>query len=59
MPNVLVFRHDTDFGWGMTNVEGLSLRTILLNCFCQVQLKFFISMGTCSQVLVGPIPSPA
>ena len=34
--DVLAFKNDIGFWRGKKNVEGLSVRTILLNCFCQV-----------------------
>ena len=34
--DVLAFKNDIGFWKGKKNVEGLSVRTILLNCFCQV-----------------------
>ena len=41
--DMLAFKNDIGFWRGKKNVEGLSVRTILLNCFCQVrfcQLEF-------------------
>ena len=35
--DVLAFKNDIGFWKGKKNVEGLSVRTILINCFCQVR----------------------
>lgn len=34
--DVLAFKNDIGFWKNKKNVEGLSVRTILINCFCQV-----------------------
>ena len=36
--DVLAFKNDIGFWKNKKNVEGLSVRTILINCFCQVCL---------------------
>ena len=35
--DVLAFKNDIGFWKNKKNVEGLSVRTILINCFCQVR----------------------
>ena len=39
--DALAFKNDIGFWRGKKNVEGLSVRTILLNAFCQVRIICF------------------
>ena len=36
--DMLAFKNDIGFWRNKKNVEGLSVSTILINCFCQVQI---------------------
>ena len=38
--DMLAFKNDIGFWRGKKNVEGLSVRTVAINCVCQVELPF-------------------
>ena len=53
--DVLAFKNDIGFWRGKKNVEGLSVRTILLNCFCQARpCHASEQSGWRPQLVLGP-----
>ena len=41
--DMLAFKNDIGFWRGKKNVEGLSVRTVAINCVCQVELHLACS----------------
>ena len=47
--DMLAFKNDIGFWRGKKNVEGLSVRTVAINCVCQVELPLCMLYVLCFQ----------